>query len=81
MGIWGEFFGHKFEPVFETEATSNVDPAVVQSMVPAIQESYGAIDGSVEDNPYAEILREMKGSKKIYIHHICPRCGTTVKRE
>jgi hypothetical protein len=79
-GIWGEFFGHKFEPVFETEVTSNPDPAIVQTMMAPMQDRYCSIDAGCDANPFAELLHEMRGSKNIYIHHICTRCGKTVKR-
>lgn len=84
LGLAGKLFGHKFEPVFDTESkTMPIDPAVIQSLSAKIQESYGLVDAASDFNPYAEVVRElnvMGESKRTYIHHICPRCGKTVKR-
>jgi hypothetical protein len=79
LGISGWLFGHKLEPVFNTESKSAIDPSIVQAIMTSIQESYAPIDGSVETNPFAEVFETMNETKRTYIHHICVRCGKTTK--
>ena len=70
MGIIGDFFGHKFEAVYdeETKFVGN------QEIINAISDA-----AYIGDVPSA--IQKLNDSKRMYVQHVCIRCGKTVKKD
>jgi hypothetical protein len=82
-GIIGAFFGHKFEAVFEHETKNEPDPALIQALAPAAQACYERLISAGYNHPgepFDGILEKLGTDRKTYIHHVCVRCGKTVKK-
>ena len=83
-GIAGSLFGHKFEAVFDTESNTTANHELFTAIAPALEKGY---DKLIEygytsiGNPFEEVLSELKYRKSTYVHHVCVRCGKTVKKD
>jgi hypothetical protein len=77
-GMLGEIFGHKFEAVYEREV--QVFDKIPEILASEILEKLGEFCYNDDFPSVVETISGLKNTKQIYIHHICPRCGQTVKR-
>lgn len=80
IGI-GEMFGHKFQAVYEVSSEFVGTPEMVGALEKMMLE---VIENSSLDEaagPMDDMMRQMQNDKKVYVYHICTRCGKTVKKE
>lgn len=68
-GLWGKLFGHKFE--------ERVDESMSAAPVHTI-DSYTSIAHGASG--MAMILNTMRSVEQKYVHDVCVRCGTVIKR-
>jgi predicted transcriptional regulator len=72
QGLMGRIFGHKFEPVFDTESSFKGDMDFLKNL------QYQPI------GPYLtealEQVAHMRDVKTKYVQHVCRRCGEIVNR-
>ena len=78
IGI-GEILGHKFQAVFEESSEFVGTPETITALEKMVLEviEYSDLDVAT---PIDDMMRQMQDDKKIYIYHVCTRCGKTVKK-
>jgi len=78
-GVFGQLFGHKLSPRFDTKSKPNPNLAEV---IKEITDCYSRTNSYFDlSDTLGMALGEMTGEvETTYVHDICPRCGTIIKR-
>ena len=68
-GLWGKLFGHKFQ--------ARMDESMSAAPVTTIDSYTSIVHGA---SGMAMMLDTLRDAKQTYVHDVCVRCGTVIKR-
>ena len=81
IGIFGQWFGHRFRPRWDTEERIAGCAEAILSTAPQ-KTNLGQVVGALTGNErMQDILEQLREERSTYVCDICVRCGAVRQRE